>query len=98
MWLRDSSFQIYPYLKHFLKDPSLSNMIKGLFNKQISFILLGPYVNAFNKEPLKSPWSKDITYKRNSKGEFGNAMNENLWERKFELGSLIFPLFVMCKY
>ena len=98
MWLRDSSLQIYPYLKHCLKDPSLSNMIKGLFNKQISFILLDPYANAFNKEPLKSPWSEDITYKRNSEGEFEKAMNENLWERKFELDSLIFPLFVMCKY
>ena len=98
MWLRDSSLQIYPYLKHCIKDPSLSNMIKGLFNNQISYILLDPYANAFNKEPLISPWAKDITYKRNSEGEFENAMNENLWERKFELDSLIFPLFVMCKY
>ena len=36
MWLRDSSLQIYPYLKHCIKDEILSNMIKGLFKKQIS--------------------------------------------------------------
>ena len=98
MWLRDSSLQIYPYLKHCEKDKKLSNMIKGLFNKQISYILLDPYANAFNKVPLKSPWIKDITYKRNKEGEFENAMNENIWERKFELDSLMFPLFIMCKF
>ena len=98
MWLRDSSLQIYPYLKHCVKDKKLSNMIKGLFNKQISYILLDPYANAFNKVPLKSPWIKDITYKRNKEGEFENAMNENIWERKFELDSLMFPLFIMGKF
>ena len=81
MWLRDSSLQIYPYLKHCPKDPLLSDMIKGLFKKQISFILLDPYANAFNKEPLESPWINDITYKRNINGEFEKAMNKDLWER-----------------
>ena len=98
MWLRDSSLQIYPYLKHCIKDSLLSNMIKGLFKKQMSFILLDPYANAFNKKPLKSPWFDDITYKRNKEGELEKAMNENIWERKFELDSLLFPLFIMCKY
>ena len=63
MWLRDSSLQIYPYLKHCAKDSSLSDMIKGLFKKQISFVLLDPYANAFNKKPLESPWINDKTYK-----------------------------------
>ena len=90
--------QIFPYLKHCLKDPLLADMIKGLFNKQISYICFDPYANAFNKEPLKSPWIKDITYKRNKEGKFENAMNENIWERKFELDSLMFPLYIMCKY
>ena len=98
MWLRDSSLQIYPYLKHCPKDEKLSKMIKGRFKKQISFILFDPYANAFNKIPLKSPWSNDITYKRDNIGNFENAMNPNLWERKFELDSLIFPLFTMSKY
>ena len=98
MWLRDSSLQIYPYLKHCIKDKKLSNMIKGLFYKQINCILFDPYANAFNKVPLKSPWINDTTYKRNKNGEFVNAMNENLWERKFELDSLLFPLYIMSKF
>lgn len=98
MWLRDSSLQIYPYLKHCPKDALLSDMIKGLFKKQISFILLDPYANAFNKEPLESPWINDITYKRNIDGEFVKAMNKDLWERKFELDSIIFPIFTLSKY
>jgi meiotically up-regulated gene 157 (Mug157) protein len=73
-------------------------MIKGLFKKQIMFILFDPYANAFNKIPLKSPWSNDITYKRDNMGNFENAMNPNLWERKFELDSIIFPLFSMSQY
>ena len=98
MWLRDSSLQIYPYLKHCSKDKDLSNMIKGLFKKQIMFILFDPYANAFNKIPLKSPWSNDITYKRDNMGNFENAMNPNLWERKFELDSILFPLYSMSQY
>jgi len=98
MWLRDSSLQIYPYLKHCAKDSSLSDMIKGLFKKQISFVLLDPYANAFNKTPLESPWINDKTYKRNEKGEFINAMTKDLWERKFELDSIIFPIFIMSKF
>ena len=98
MWLRDSSLQIYPYLKHCSKDQNLSNMIKGLFKKQIMYILFDPYANAFNKIPLKSPWSNDITYKRDNMGNFENAMNPNLWERKFELDSIIFPLYSMAQY
>ena len=66
MWLRDSSLQIYPYLKHCSKDEKLAKMIKGLFKKQISFIIFDPYANAFNKIPLKSPWANDFTYKRDN--------------------------------
>ena len=89
---------VYPYLKHCPKDKNLTKMIKGLFKKQISFILFDPYANAFNKIPLKSHWANDITYKRDNIGNFENAMNPNLWERKFELDSIIFPLFSMIKY
>ena len=98
MWLRDSSLQIYPYLKHCTKDEKLTNMIRGLFKKQISYILFDPYANAFNKEPLESPWANDITYKRDKDGNFVKAMNENLWERKFEIDSMIFPLYSMIIY
>ena len=97
MWLRDSSFQVYPYLKHCNKDKHLNNMILGLFNRQIKCILLDPYANAFNKAPKRSPWANDQTYKLVN-GSKVRAMNDNLWERKFELDSLMSPFFIMCKY
>ena len=97
MWLRDSSFQVYPYLKHCIKDKHLNSMMLGLFNRQIKCILLDPYANAFNKAPKRSPWANDQTYKLVN-GSKVRAMNDNLWERKFELDSLMSPFFIMCKY
>ena len=97
MWLRDSSFQVYPYLKHCKNDKHLTEMILGLFNRQLKCILLDPYANAFNKEPMKSEWYNDQTYKLVN-GHKVLAMTENLWERKFELDSLMSPFFIMCKY
>ena len=97
MWLRDSSFQVYPYLKHRKKDKNLNEMILGLFNRQLKCILLDPYANAFNREPMKSEWWNDQTYKLVN-GHKVLAMTENLWERKFELDSLMSPFFIMCKY
>ncbi|MCQ2818397.1 MAG: glycoside hydrolase family 125 protein [archaeon] len=97
MWLRDSSFQVYPYIKHCPKDPTLNDMILCLFNRQIKSILIDPYANAFNKTTYDSPWQSDITYKREG-GKRVPAMNTKLWERKFELDSLICPLFLMNYY
>lgn len=97
MWLRDSSFQVYPYLKHCKSDQNLNDMILGLFNRQLKCILISPYANAFNKEPLKSEWWNEQTYKLIN-GKKVLAMNDNLWERKFELDSLMSPFFIMCKY
>lgn len=97
MWLRDSSFQVYPYIKHCSKDKQLNDMILGLFNRQIKCIIIDPYANAFNKDQFKSPWYNDMTYKIVD-GKRVKAMTEQLWERKFELDSLMCPLFLMCYY
>ena len=86
MWLRDSSFQIFPYLKFCTKDENLNKMILGLFNRQLNCIKIDPYANAFNKDDSKSSiWKDDLTFKKNSEGKFINAMNNFLWERKYEL-------------
>ena len=99
MWLRDSSFQIFPYLKFCTKDENLNKMILGLFNRQLNCIKIDPYANAFNKDDSKSSiWKDDLTYKKNSEGKFINAMNNFLWERKYELDSIIIPLYTMCLY
>ena len=97
MWLRDSSFQVYPYLQHCLKDSHLNDMFLGLFNRQIKCILIDPYANAFNKTDKSSPWIDDQTYKLVN-GSKVRAMTTKLWERKFELDSLMSLFFIMCKY
>ena len=98
MWLRDSCFQIYPYLSHCKKDEHLKNMIKGMFNRQLNSILIDPYANAFNKTELESPWINDLTYKKTIDGKYEKAMNKKIWERKFELDSLTLPIFTILKY
>ena len=47
MWLRDSSAQVYPYLDFMSEDKKLQNLIAGVINKQVTFILKDPYANAF---------------------------------------------------
>ena len=98
MWLRDSCFQIYPYLFHCSKDDNLKNMIKGTFNRQLNSILIDPYANAFNKTELESPWINDLTYKRNNEGKYELAMNKKIWERKYELDSLTLPIYTILKF
>lgn len=99
MWLRDSSFQIFPYLKFCKEDEKLNKMILGLFNRQLNCIKIDPYANAFNKDDSKSSiWEGDLTYKKTSEGNYEKAMNNLLWERKFELDSIIIPFYTMCLY
>ncbi len=82
MWLRDSSAQVFPYLPLVKEDKALALMIKGLIRKQIACILLDPYANAFNNEPIGSYWETDKTQK----------MDKMLHERKWEIDSLCYPI------
>ncbi len=92
MWLRDSSFQIFPYLSFAAKDNHLKNMMLSLINRHTKSILIDPYANAFNKEEADSPWQKDRTFKIVD-GKRVFAMNRKIWERKYELDSPISTLF-----
>ncbi len=82
MWLRDSSAQVFPYLPLVKEDKELALMIKGLIRKQIACIILDPYANAFNNEPIGSYWETDKTQK----------MDKMLHERKWEIDSLCYPI------
>lgn len=81
MWLRDSVCQLRPYYVLAEKDEEIANMIEGLVKRQMKYILLDPYANAFNEENNGNCWEKDET-----------KMSGWVWERKYEIDSLCFPI------
>lgn len=81
MWLRDSSAQVRPYLPLAKHDPEVQSIIEGLIRRQVMYITIDPYANAFNREPNGHCWHRDDT-----------AMNDWVWERKYEVDSLCYPL------
>lgn len=82
MWLRDSSAQVFPYLAFLNDDPQLKLLIEGVIRRQTEQILLDPYANAFNDGPTGSKWSTDST----------NRMIPEVYERKWEIDSLCYPV------
>jgi meiotically up-regulated gene 157 (Mug157) protein len=82
MWLRDSSAQVRPYLIPAAQDPELAQLLAGVVRRQLQYILIDPYANAFNIEPSGASWDPhDET-----------DMKPWLWERKYEVDSLCYPL------
>jgi meiotically up-regulated gene 157 (Mug157) protein len=81
MWLRDSSAQVSHYLPWAARFPEVRRIVEGLVRRQLRYILIDPYANAFNRDPSGSSFSRDKT-----------AMNPWLWERKYEVDSLCYPL------
>lgn len=86
MWLRDSSMQVLPYMRH-LGDDTVRRAVRGLIRKQAELILTDPYANAFNRKGDYSCFRKDRT-----------EMGPYIWERKYEVDSLAFPLFLLEAY
>ena len=76
MWLRDSTWQIRPLLAS-AKDPEVAQLIADVSKRQIEYVRIDPYANAFNPTPDGSCWHKDFP-------------DQSPWvfERKFELDSL----------
>ncbi|GMQ62868.1 glycoside hydrolase family 125 protein [Vallitalea maricola] len=81
LWLRDSSAQVRHYLPLASSDPSIQKMIEGLIRRQLMYIRIDPYANAFNEEPNNQCWDIDKT-----------ELNPWVWERKYEIDSLCYPL------
>ena len=100
MWLTQTCMQIYPYIIHCDSDQELSSLLISIFNRILKYILLDPFANAFILNRLiQSPWESDITFKKSLENQqYIQGMNKEIWERKFELSSIIFPFFIMCKY
>lgn len=85
MWLRDSSMQVLPYLDGIGED-EVWHMFRGLIRRQAGQICTDPYANAFNKTGDYRCWEKDDT-----------EMGPYIWERKYEVDSLAFPLYLLEK-
>ncbi|WP_339299793.1 glycoside hydrolase family 125 protein [Paenibacillus sp. FSL K6-2441] len=81
MWLRDSVNQLRPYLIPAAQDAGLREIIEGVLRTQYQSILRDPYANAFNEFENFRGHQTDLT-----------EMSGWIWERKYEVDSLCYPL------
>jgi meiotically up-regulated gene 157 (Mug157) protein len=81
MWLRDSAAQVRPYLQLARTDEQFAALIAGVIKRQMNYVLIDPYANAFNEAANGRCHNRDKT-----------EMSSWIWERKYELDSLCAPL------
>lgn len=81
MWLRDSAAQLRPYIFLARENEEIRELIAGLVRRQFLCITIDEYANAFNEAPNGACWEKDDP-----------NQNPWVWERKFEVDSLCYPL------
>jgi len=81
MWLRDSSAQVRPYLILAKEDREIASMLKEVIQRQWKYILMDPYANAFNRTADNKGHQQDHT-----------DMTPWIWERKYEVDSLCYPI------
>ena len=87
MWLRDSTAQLTHYIRYANQDENLKEIIRSVIARQVEFVCLDPYANAFNAVP-NSHAEQDET-------DFYDGM---IWERKYEVDSLCAPIYLAHKY
>jgi meiotically up-regulated gene 157 (Mug157) protein len=87
MWLRDSSAQVVHYLPFVTEYPILADLVRGLIKRQMRYILIDPYANAFNEEANGNCWEVDLT-----------DSSPWDWERKYEVDSLCYPVWLIHEY
>ena len=81
MWLRDSAAQMRPYIFWAKEDMKIREMIAGVVRRQFMYLCIDEYANAFNEQPNGACWEKDDP-----------EQNPWVWERKFEIDSLCYPV------
>ena len=86
MWLRDSAAQVTHYIP-LANDPEVADVIEGVIRRQFMYIAIDPYANSFNIEA-------------NDKGHAGDIPPKGpwVWERKYEVDSLCYPIRLMYLY
>ena len=87
MWLRDSTAQVMHYLR-FADHAPVADMVEGLLSRQADCILRDPYANSFNRQEISgSPHNRDLP-----------KVSGWVWERKYEIDSLCYPLWLAEKF
>ncbi|MBC1365852.1 glycoside hydrolase family 125 protein [Listeria innocua] len=81
MWLRDSVCQVRPFLLFAKENEEIESMLIGLSKEQVSLVAIDPYANAFNETPNGAGHQADET-----------EMHPQVWERKYEIDSLCYPI------
>jgi meiotically up-regulated gene 157 (Mug157) protein len=81
MWLRDSAAQLRPYLLLCGEDPGLQDVLIGVLHRQLEYVAIDPYANAFNRSANGAGHQTDET-----------EMSPWVWERKYEIDSLCYPV------
>lgn len=88
MWLRDSTAQVWPYLRYLKQDEKLRKLVEGLVRRQAKCILLDPFANAFYKDETRpSKWASDSP-----------SPIPGVHERKWEIDSLCYPIRLVNAY
>jgi uncharacterized protein len=87
MWLRDSSAQVRPYLRLVAEDEEVAQLVAGLVRRQLFYIGIDPYANAFNRTANGRCYAPDET-----------ETSPWVWERKYEIDSLCYPLQLSYQY
>ena len=86
MWLRDSAAQVTNYIP-LAGDGEVAEIIEGVIRRQLKYIEIDPYANAFNKEA-------------NGEGHITDLPRQSEWvfERKYEIDSLCYPIRLLYLY
>lgn len=82
MWLRDSSAQMWPYLRFAREDKRLAALIEGVVRRQTRMVLLDSYANAFTRNPGDHALSWAV--------DDDTVMKPGVAERKWEIDSLCY--------
>lgn len=88
MWNRDSVAQVLPLLEFCDRNEEIKNVIKGVIEIHKQQIIRDPYANAHNYEPAVG---------EHATGDIPQP-DGLVWERKYEVDSLCYPIDLAYKY
>ncbi len=87
MWLRDSSAQLRPFVMLLGHSDTIRATVAEVIAEQWDLITIDPYANAFNATDSAATWHM-----------FDLPAHPRVWERKYEIDSLAFPVLLAWQY